>query len=48
MVAWAAGFIVLIAGGLFFIFRDHMSMQSLIKAEEEAEAGLEHTETANK
>ena len=47
MVAWAAGFIVLIGGGVFFIFKDHMSVQSLIKAEEEAEAELEHTETAN-
>lgn len=44
MVAWAVGFIVLIGGGLFFIFKDHMSVQSLIKAEEEAEAELEHTE----
>lgn len=47
MVAWAVGFIVLIGGGLFFIFKDHMSMQSLIKAEEEAEAKLEHPETMN-
>ena len=47
MVAWAASFIVLIGGGVFFIFKDHMSVQSLIKAEEEAEAELEHTETAN-
>jgi uncharacterized membrane protein YbhN (UPF0104 family) len=48
MVAWAASFIVLIGGGLFFIFKDHMSMQSLMKAEEEAGVGLEHTEIANK
>ena len=48
MVAWAVGFIVLIGGGLFFVFKDHMSMQSLIKAEEEAEAKLEHPETMNK
>ena len=47
MVSWATGFLVLIGGGLFFIFKDHMSVQSLIKAEEEAEAELEHTETAN-
>jgi hypothetical protein len=33
---------------IYLVFKDHMSMQSLIKAEEEAEAGLEHTETANK
>jgi glycosyltransferase 2 family protein len=48
MVAWAVGFIVLIGGGLFFIFKDHMSVQSLIQAEEEAEAELEHTEIPNK
>ena len=48
MVAWAVGFIVLIGGGLFFIFKDHMSVQSLMKAEEEAEAELEHLEPENK
>jgi glycosyltransferase 2 family protein len=46
MVSWAAGFMVMIGGGLFFIFKDHMSLQSLIKAENEAEP--DHTETANK
>ena len=44
MVAWAASFIVLIAGGVFFVFKDHMSVESLIKAE----ADLEHIEIANK
>lgn len=48
MVAWAIGFIVLIGGGLFFVFKDHMSVQALIKAEEEAEAELEHSEHPNK
>ena len=48
MVSWATGFLVLIGGGLFFIFKDHMSVQSLIQAEEEAGAELEHTEIANK
>lgn len=48
MVSWAAGFLVLIGGGLFFILKDHMSVQALIKAEEEAEAELEHTEIVNK
>ncbi len=48
MVSWATSFVVLIGGGLFFIFKDHMSMQSLIKAEEQAEAGLEHPETVIK
>ncbi len=48
MVSWAAGFVVLIGGGLFFIFKDHMSVQSLIKAEQEAGADLEHTEIPNK
>ncbi|MBT5550977.1 MAG: flippase-like domain-containing protein [Nitrospina sp.] len=48
MVSWAASFVVLIAGGLFFIFKDHMSVQSLIKAEEEAETELEHIEITSK
>ena len=48
MVSWAAGFIVLMGGGLFFIFKDHMSVQSLIKAEGEAETELEHTETGSR
>jgi glycosyltransferase 2 family protein len=47
MVSWLVGFIVLIVSGLFFIFKDHISMQSLIKAEE-AEAKLVKTETLNK
>lgn len=48
MVAWAASFVVLIGGGLFFVFKDHMSMQSLMKAEEEAETELEHIEPPSK
>ena len=47
MVSWAAGFIVLIGGGLFFVFKDHMSVGSLIKTEGEVKAELEHTEPAN-
>ena len=47
MVSWAAGFIVLMGGGLFFIFKDHMSVQSLIQAEGEAKTKLDHTETAS-
>jgi hypothetical protein len=38
---------VLIGGGLFFIFKDHMSVGSLIKTEGEVKAELEHTEPAN-
>ncbi len=48
MVSWAASFVVLIAGGVFFILKDHMSVQALMKAEEEAEAELEHTEIPGK
>ena len=36
MASWATGFVVLITGGLFFIFKDHMSVRSLIEAEEKA------------
>lgn len=48
MVSWAASFIVLIAGGVFFVLKDHMSVQSLIEAEEEAETKLEQIEVAGK
>ncbi len=48
MVAWAASFIVLIGGGVFFILKDHMSVQSLIQAEEDAETELEHAEIPEK
>ena len=48
MVTWAATFFVLIAGGLFFIFKDHMSVQSLMNVEEKAEPELKATEIANK
>lgn len=48
MVSWAVGFIVLMGGGLFFVLKDHMSVQSLIKAEEEAEAELERPEILGK
>jgi glycosyltransferase 2 family protein len=48
MVAWAVGFISLIGVGLFFVFKDHMSVQSFMKAEEEAEAEREQTEPVNK
>ena len=47
MVSWAAGFIVLIGGGLFFVFKDHMSLGSLIKTEGKVKAELEHTEPAS-
>jgi uncharacterized protein (TIRG00374 family) len=48
MVAWAVGFITLICVGLFFVFKEHMSVQSLMKAEEEAEEELEHLEPEKK
>tara|TARA_Y100000588_G_C14222438_1_gene911625 strand:- start:170 stop:1231 length:1062 start_codon:yes stop_codon:yes gene_type:complete len=37
MVVWAASFLVVFAGGLYFIFSDQMSVQSLMKAEEALE-----------
>jgi glycosyltransferase 2 family protein len=46
MVTWAASFIVLIGGGVFFILKDHMSVESLMQAEEEAE--LEQTKFEKK
>ena len=48
MVTWAASFFILIAGGLFFIFKDHMSVQSLINVEEKAEPELKANKIANK
>ncbi len=48
MVSWATGFIVLVGGGLFFIFKDHISVQSLVQEGQEAEAELERTETLSK
>jgi len=44
MVVWAASFLVVFAGGFYFILHDHMSVSSLIKAEEEAEEALEEAE----
>ena len=41
MLVWAVFFLVVFAGGFYFILRDHMSVSSLIKAEEEAENTLE-------
>jgi glycosyltransferase 2 family protein len=37
MVVWAASFLVIFAGGFYFILSDHMSVSSLMKAEEEFE-----------
>ena len=36
MVVWAASFLVVFASGFYFILSDHMSVSSLMKAEEEA------------
>jgi hypothetical protein len=44
MVVWAASFIVVFVGGFYFILSDHMSVKSLMKAEEEAESELESAE----
>ena len=42
MVVWAASFIVIFAGGFYFIFSDHISVASLMKAEE-TESTVENT-----
>jgi glycosyltransferase 2 family protein len=44
MVVWAASFLVIFAGGFYFILNDHMSVSSLMNAEEEAESALEEAE----
>jgi uncharacterized protein (TIRG00374 family) len=44
MVVWAASFLVVFAGGFYFILSDHMSVKSLMQAEEEAESALEKAE----
>jgi glycosyltransferase 2 family protein len=44
MVVWAASFLVVFAGGFYFILSDHMSVKSLMNAEEEAESTLENAE----
>ncbi len=44
MVVWAASFLVIFAGGFYFIFSDHISVKSLMTAEEEAESALENAE----
>ena len=43
MVVWAASFIVIFVGGFYFIFNDHISVASLMKAEE-TELILKNTE----
>ena len=42
IVIWAASFLVVFAGGLYFIISDQMSLQSLMKVEEALE-NTEHT-----
>ena len=41
ILVWTASFLVIFAGGFYFILSDHMSVRSLIKAEEQAETALE-------
>ena len=41
MIVWAVSFLVVFAGGFYFILSETMSVSSLIKAEEEAETALE-------
>jgi glycosyltransferase 2 family protein len=48
MVVWAASFLVIFAGGFYFILSDHMSVSSLMKAEEELEKAEHSPEGPNK
>ena len=48
MMVWAISFLVIFAGGFYFILSDHMSVSSLMKAEEEAESALEQAEHSPK
>ena len=41
ILVWAASFLVVFAGGFYFILNDQMSVSSLIKAEEKTETGSE-------
>lgn len=48
MVGWALFAGVILAGGLYFIFHDHMSLKSLVDVEKEGEALLDQEEQARK
>ncbi len=34
MIAWALGFFVMVVGGIYYLFRDHLSFGKLVEAEE--------------
>jgi glycosyltransferase 2 family protein len=44
MVAWASSFLVIFVSGIYFILNDHMSVKSLMNAEEETESALENSD----
>jgi len=48
MVGWAMFAGVILAGGLYFIFHDHMSLKSLVNVEKEGEALLDQEEQGKK
>jgi hypothetical protein len=48
MVGWALFAGVILAGGLYFIFHDHMSLKSLVEVEEEGEALFDQEEQGRK
>ncbi len=45
MVAWAISFLVIFAGGLYFILHDHLSVQNLVEVEEQGEEFLKKKES---
>jgi len=44
IMVWAASFLVVFVGAFYFILSDHLSVKSLMQAEEEAESALENAE----
>jgi hypothetical protein len=44
MVVWASSFLVVFAGGFYFILSDHISLSSLMNAEVKAESALDDAE----
>ena len=48
MVGWILFSGVILAGGFYFIFHDHMSLKTLVGAEQESEILLEQEEQGKK
>ena len=48
MVGWVLFALVILAGGLYFIFHDHMSLKTLVCAEQEGKILLDQKERVKK